>query len=88
MASDLAFASPVKRATLRNPQSDLLKTLRERLGGISQEVLAHRIGVSWSTVSRWENGKGTPSPLAREKLKGVLKEAGLEDSVDEGETDR
>jgi len=56
----------------------LLRTLRGRLGNVSQEHLAQLIGVSWSTVSRWENRKGRPSPLAREKLAKVLRETGLE----------
>jgi DNA-binding transcriptional regulator YiaG len=55
--------------------------LRERLGEISQEQLAQRLGVSWSTISRWENGKGTPSPLARGKLNELLKEAGLDEAA-------
>jgi DNA-binding transcriptional regulator YiaG len=61
----------------------LLRELRHRLGDVSQEQLARRIGVSWSTVNRWENGKGTPSPLAREKLLEVLQEVRLEDRIDE-----
>ena len=63
--------------------SELLQALRERLGTISQEQLARRLGVSWSTISRWENGKGVPSPLAREKLVALLKDAGLENRLDE-----
>jgi putative transcriptional regulator len=61
----------------------LLRDLRRRLGGVSQEKLASRVGVSWSTISRWENGKGTPSPLAREKLTTLLGEVGLQDRVEE-----
>jgi DNA-binding transcriptional regulator YiaG len=53
------------------------------MGQVSQEQLARRVGVSWSTINRWENGKGTPSPLAREKLLALLKEQGLGDRVDE-----
>jgi DNA-binding transcriptional regulator YiaG len=61
----------------------LLRELREKLGLTSQEQLAHRLGVTWSTVNRWENGKGTPSPLAREKLHLALKEAGMADRIPE-----
>ena len=64
-------------------RAELLRELRHRLGDVSQEKLAGRVGVSWSTISRWENGKGTPSPLAREKLVALLKESGLEDRIDE-----
>lgn len=34
-----------------------LADLRERLGNISQEELAHKLGVTKGTVSRWEGGK-------------------------------
>lgn len=59
-------------------QKKLLRDLRSRLG-VSQEQLAQRVGVSWSTVSRWENGKGAPSNLARKRLVSLLKEAALEE---------
>lgn len=35
---------------------------RERLG-ISQELLASRLGVSDATISRWENGVIRPHPM-------------------------
>ena len=38
--------------------------LRQRLA-ITQEEFAHLIGVTVSTVNRWENGHNTPSRLAR-----------------------
>lgn len=61
--------------------AELLKALRGRLGEVTQEQFAHRIGVSWSTVSRWENGRGNPSPLARQKLARVLRATGMADRV-------
>jgi putative transcriptional regulator len=42
---------------------ELLKAVRSQLG-MSQEDLAHAIGVSFATVNRWENGKTSPSRLA------------------------
>lgn len=44
-----------------------VKDLREQLQ-LTQEGLARKIGVSWCTVSRWERGQVSPSPLAKEKL--------------------
>lgn len=41
-----------------------VKNVRQQLR-ISQEVLAHALGVSFATVNRWENGKTKPSRLAR-----------------------
>jgi DNA-binding transcriptional regulator YiaG len=40
-----------------------IKNLRNRLG-LTQEQFAAEIGVTWSTVNRWENNRGMPSPLA------------------------
>ena len=40
-----------------------IKQLRGRLG-LTQVELAARLGVSFVTVNRWENGQTTPSPLA------------------------
>lgn len=39
-----------------NKRGISLKSLRELLGGISQEELARRISASGQTVSRWERG--------------------------------
>lgn len=44
-----------------------IKELRESLG-MTQEQFAREIGVSFSTVSRWETGRGKPSPLARRRI--------------------
>lgn len=44
--------------------SDLVKYVRNQLK-MSQEELAHELGVSFATINRWENEKTTPSRLAR-----------------------
>ena len=43
---------------------ELVREVRRQLG-ISQEELAHELGVSFATINRWENGKTTPFKLAR-----------------------
>jgi len=43
--------------------SELVKQVRNQLG-LSQEELAHKLGVSFSTINRWENTKTKPSKLA------------------------
>lgn len=45
----------------------LIKELREILI-ISQTELAEILGVSFSTVNRWENGKHEPTIKAKKKL--------------------
>ena len=43
------------------------RSLRTKLGW-SQERLARELGVSFSTISRWERGEGEPSPMAERLL--------------------
>jgi len=52
-----------------------LKKLRKRVG-LSQQALAVRLGIALPTVSRWENGRSHPSPLALEKIEAFLREMG------------
>jgi DNA-binding transcriptional regulator YiaG len=44
-----------------------VKSLRTALN-LTQEQFAAKLGVTVSTVNRWENGKGKPSPLARIRI--------------------
>lgn len=45
---------------------ELIKKVREYLEkeGMSQEQLAHRIGVSYTTLNRWLNRKAKPKSQA------------------------
>lgn len=47
-----------------------IKELRDRLG-LTQEQFAARIGVTFSTVNRWENGHAKPSKLAELALRSL-----------------
>ena len=47
--------------------SEEVKAVRTALN-LSQEELAHALGVSFATVNRWENGKTNPSKLARRQF--------------------
>jgi putative transcriptional regulator len=53
----------------RQPENflELVKEVRRQLG-LSQEELAHALGVSFATVNRWENGKTKPSKLAHRQF--------------------
>ncbi|MFC1818250.1 helix-turn-helix domain-containing protein [Thermodesulfobacteriota bacterium] len=44
--------------------ADQVKSVRKQLG-ISQEELARKLGVSFATVNRWENGRTNPIMLAK-----------------------
>lgn len=52
--------------------SEQVKCVRTQLN-ISQEALAHELGVSFATVNRWENGKTNPSKLARAQFDSFCK---------------
>ena len=61
-----------------NTQPDLallVRKLRERLG-LTQEKFAAKLGVTFPTINRWENGKAKPSPLALQQVKELLQEMG------------
>lgn len=53
----------------------LVRHLRQEMK-LTQEKLAVRIGVTFPTLNRWENGRATPSPLAMEKIKELLHQTG------------
>lgn len=48
-----------------------IRNLRLKLG-LTQEQFAAKVGVTFSTVNRWENGKGKPSPLAMRQIKDFI----------------
>ena len=53
-----------------------VRELRSKKGW-AQEHLAREIGVSLSTVQRWEKRGGRPTYLARRELNRLFKEAGI-----------
>jgi DNA-binding transcriptional regulator YiaG len=52
------------------------KEIREKMGW-SQEDLAREVGVSLSTVHRWEKYGVKPSRLARRELQRLLERVGI-----------
>lgn len=55
---------------------DFLRKRREQLN-YTQEYIAHRLGVTSSSISRWENGQTSPS---FSQLEGYAYEVGLEEN--------
>lgn len=51
--------------------SDAIKELRERML-VSQTELAKKLGVSYATVNRWENGLHEPTYAAKRKLRKLF----------------
>src|SRR5512139_1148176 len=60
----------------RNESSSPISALRRRLN-MTQEEFAHAIGVTVSTVNRWENGHIEPSRLARKAMQGLASQAAI-----------
>ena len=44
----------------------------QRQMGISQEALAHQLGISFQTINRWFQGRNKPSHLACQVIKEFL----------------
>ena len=60
---------------------ELVREVRRQLE-ISQEELAHKLGVSFATINRWENGKTTPFKLARGKFDAFCKKMSAAKKLD------
>lgn len=45
----------------------LIRELRQRLN-LTQEQFAQKVGVTYSTVNHWENGKRVPQPFLLRRL--------------------
>jgi len=57
---------------LKQPQvGRFIRELRQHTG-LTQEQFGKKIGVSYETVSRWENGKMQPSSLALRQIEQVM----------------
>jgi transcriptional regulator with XRE-family HTH domain len=63
----------------------LIRAWRHR-AGLTQEGLAHSLSVTFSTVSRWENGHVLPSRLAWRALQQLAAERGCPLVDDNGAT--
>ena len=53
--------------------SEIIKAIRKELG-ITQEELAAKLYVSFSTINRWENGHCIPKKLAIAHLIDICKQ--------------
>jgi len=58
--------------------SDAIKELRKRML-VSQSELAKKLGVSYATVNRWENGLHEPTYAAKRKLRLLFEKYNIEE---------
>jgi len=66
-SSVLSSGLPPSHDSTDTEASRAIRTWRQRTG-LTQEGLAQALNVTFSTVSRWENGHVKPSKLARKAL--------------------
>jgi putative transcriptional regulator len=72
--SDLLPGSGISTvAALEAEVPRLIRRLRTRMG-LTQEKFAARVGVTFPTINRWENGRAKPSPLALKQIQMLLGE--------------
>jgi len=60
----------------QNKTGCLIRELRVKLD-MTQEEFAHALGITVSTVNRWENGHSEPSKLARASIVGLAEKRGV-----------
>lgn len=62
-----------------------IKEIRKRLN-LSQEEFAKKLGVSFTSVNRWENSQAKPSKLAQRQIMNLLeqtREYAISNTIDE-----
>jgi putative transcriptional regulator len=67
-----------KRRRALSVNADIPRLVRELRGrtGLTQEKFAARLGVTFPTINRWENGRAKPSPLAMRQIEDLLRDLG------------
>ena len=65
-----------KPLLMSQPQiGSLIREIRLE-AGLTQEQFASQLGVTCSTMNRWERSRSTPSPLAIQKIEQLLERMG------------
>jgi len=61
---------------MKQPQIGMLIRELRLEAGLTQEQFAAELGVTCSSINRWENGRSKPLPLARQKIFQCLEKMG------------
>lgn len=61
--------------------SKVIKELREKMT-LSQVEFAQLLGVSFSSVNRWETGKHEPTIKIKRKIKALMREYDIKSNVE------
>lgn len=73
----------IERKAFGDASEVIMKELKEKVKKLrvkkqwAQEDMAREMGVSLSTIQRWESKGGNPTRLARRELKKLFQEAGI-----------
>lgn len=59
---------------------EVIKKIRLNMN-LSQMAFAEQLGVSFSTVNRWENEKAVPNRLAIKAIKALAEECGVDENL-------
>jgi len=70
----MIFKNPL--AVIQQPEVGKLILKLRTITGLTQEEFATSLGVTYSTVNRWENGHAKPSRLAMYRIEEMLEEIG------------
>ncbi len=60
--------------------NEVVKMIRLKTN-LSQMAFAEQIGVSFSTINRWENGKASPNRLAIRAIKAFAYERNISEEI-------
>jgi len=63
----------LNQAKRQSDAAALVKELRRHLD-LTQEQFAQKVGVTYSTVNHWENGKRAPQPFLLRRLREMKSE--------------
>ena len=69
-----------ERRSALSAQADIPRLVRElrKRTGLTQEKFAAKLGVTFPTINRWENGRAKPSPLAMQRIEDLIGSMGDE----------
>lgn len=67
-----------KPLAIKQPEvGQIIRDLRLSFG-LTQEQFAPTLGVTYTTINRWENGRSKPSPMAIKLIEQKLDEIGAQ----------
>jgi len=68
------------RLALKTDLPAMVRNLRLKTG-LTQEKFAAKLGVTFPTINRWENGRAKPSPLAMQRIQDLLQSMGDHETI-------